>query len=534
MKRIIALFMPLLLAASLIVTVYANDYADFPAITETEPNDTTDTAQTLLTTSCYIVGKISSDDNDVFRIPIEQTSNVEILLFEDKGGIRDVIDVSIVHYYGETIYHAPHSVLNDQDGNFMSNVYNAALSANKDFYIVVSLKPDVDSQAYEYMASIKIVPFGNANFKKVNDYAAHPFSDVPSTAWFAENVKTAYELGLVNGNDGLYNPSGNLTYAETLALACRMHSIYSGKDGNFAQGNPWYQVYVDYAEEHSLFSSDDESIYTKPITRAAFAGIMANAMGNSLLTINDMTVTPPDIYSSTQYRSEILSLYAAGILSGSDEYGSFHPNNKIQRSEVATIVTRLALPETRIHFTLKKKPVEVMTIMIHGNTQDLFVGESTQLSAIFYPEEAAEFTTFTWKSSDNSIATVSSNGLVKAKKAGAVTITVTASNQESATYNITVYSQDVHDIVLAKLTYKALYSTVKFPDTLKVHNIWAYDTDTGERGIEIDYSANNNYNISVRQFFRVYYRDNEIVYYKADTTPIHTKNAKVISTDVLK
>ena len=43
-----------------------------------------------------------------------------------------------------------------------------------------------------------------------------------------------------------------------------------------------------------------------------------------------------------------------------------------------------------------------------------------------------------WKSSDNSIATVSSSGVVKAIKDGTVSITATSSNGKSDTLNITV------------------------------------------------------------------------------------------------
>ncbi|MDY3954259.1 MAG: S-layer homology domain-containing protein, partial [Anaerovoracaceae bacterium] len=77
---------------------------------------------------------------------------------------------------------------------------------------------------------------GFANFRVVNNYSIGQFSDVLPTSWYAENVQKAYEYGLVKGVDATsFNPNGNITVAETLALACRLYDIYNGGDGNFAQ-----------------------------------------------------------------------------------------------------------------------------------------------------------------------------------------------------------------------------------------------------------------------------------------------------------
>ena len=39
-----------------------------------------------------------------------------------------------------------------------------------------------------------------SNFKKVNTYRTGQFTDVTSGAWYAEGVKSAYELGLIEWN----------------------------------------------------------------------------------------------------------------------------------------------------------------------------------------------------------------------------------------------------------------------------------------------------------------------------------------------
>ena len=54
---------------------------------------------------------------------------------------------------------------------------------------------------------------------------------------------------------------------------------------------------------------------------------------------------------------KILMLYQAGVLTGSDIYGTFHPDNSIKRSEAAAIIARMAIPSERKNVTLMNKYV---------------------------------------------------------------------------------------------------------------------------------------------------------------------------------
>lgn len=83
--------------------------------------------------------------------------------------------------------------------------------------------------------------------------------------------------------------------------------------------------------------------------------------------------------------------------------------------------------------------VYVSSVAISGTA--ITSGTTTQLSATVLPAEATS-KTLVWSSSDNSIATVSSTGLVTALKNGMVTITATASDKNiiKATKTITISS----------------------------------------------------------------------------------------------
>lgn len=194
------------------------------------------------------------------------------------------------------------------------------------------------------------IPTGDiANFTETRAYTPGLFTDVSADAWYASGVQTAYELGLVNGSGAAFAPANPISVAETLALACRIHSIYYGGDGVFTQGSPWYQVYVDYALENGILAGE-LSDYTASANRQVFASIMAKALPDTaLVPINDIEAEAIPDSSSIDASSlpAVLRLYNAGILTGSDAQGSFNPASSIQRSEVATIVSRMAVPSQR-------------------------------------------------------------------------------------------------------------------------------------------------------------------------------------------
>ena len=199
---------------------------------------------------------------------------------------------------------------------------------------------------------------GLDNFSKVNTYTAGQFTDVPADAWFAPNVQSAYELDLMTGSSATtFNPNGNLTIAEALVLACRLHSTYVGNGETFAaNGGTWYQPYVDYAVASSIITAGAYADYTATATRAQFAAILAAALPDEALPAINSVTSLPDLDANAAYAAAVLKLYNAGILTGSDAAGSFKPESTIQRSEVATIVTRMADKSLRKTFTLTAAP----------------------------------------------------------------------------------------------------------------------------------------------------------------------------------
>ncbi|MBD5134123.1 MAG: S-layer homology domain-containing protein [Clostridiales bacterium] len=238
-------------------------------------------------------------------------------------------------------------------------------------------------------------------FQKVNTYEAGHFFDVDSSKWYAENVQITYEYGLMTGKSGAkFDPDGNLTVAEAIVIASRLHNTYYGNNADFSGASPWYQSYVDYAKRNKIIERDYS--YGAPISRLDFALFISNALPDSALPkINNIKQNDiPDLYagspcsdavtvlvnsgvlgsgaasrlqllssamgagtiSASKEQDAVYRLYRAGILAGSDRYGTFNPASNIMRSEVAAILSRIVEPSLRKQVTLVKKTVELVPV----------------------------------------------------------------------------------------------------------------------------------------------------------------------------
>jgi len=192
-------------------------------------------------------------------------------------------------------------------------------------------------------------------FAKTNSYTEGQFTDVKSTAWYANDVISAYELGFVNGkSDTLYVPEGNVTVAEGITMATRVHSIYNGKTIAEKTGGKWYDMYIAYAIENGLIEENQYTNYDRNIMRYEMALLFANAMPESYFTPKNDIKDIPDVAETEDYYDELMMLYRAGVVLGSDDYGNFYATNSIKRSETSAIINRVALPENRVSGTLKQ------------------------------------------------------------------------------------------------------------------------------------------------------------------------------------
>lgn len=83
------------------------------------------------------------------------------------------------------------------------------------------------------------------------------------------------------------------------------------------------------------------------------------------------------------------------------------------------------------------KNIQPTSIQINENVEELKIGDSKRLTGTITPSDSTS-KTITWESSDDSIATVSTNGEIKAKKEGTVTITAKTLNGKTDSVRITI------------------------------------------------------------------------------------------------
>ena len=185
----------------------------------------------------------------------------------------------------------------------------------------------------------------------VSDYV-FPFTDVYANDWFYNDVKNANKLKLIDGKTPtLFKPYDNMTYAEAIKLSACMNQVYNTGTVTLKNGSPWYQSYVDYAKTHGIPWNYPD--YNAAITRKDYVYIFYSALpASDYKAINSIGLAKiPDVGPSTFASTEILAFYNAGILTGYTD-GSFAPDRNIQRSEVATILSRMMDHNARKSFSL--------------------------------------------------------------------------------------------------------------------------------------------------------------------------------------
>ena len=232
---------------------------------------------------------------------------------------------------------------------------------------------------------------GLDNFAPVQSYGGQ-FADVPWNAWFYGSVRDAYAYGLMNGrSDSQFDPDGTVTIAEVITLSARLHKLYYEGSRDFPASSPWYRSYVEYAEDNYIINSGDfDGSYDKEATRQEVAWILCKAFPASALPAINSLETIPDLnggggIDKYYWASGLIRrMYNAGILTGSDSYGSFQGYALVKRSEVAALAVRMADPGQRKRFTLPE--LSEQEILCAGYWRDYCVTIGTNGIYKFYPD----------------------------------------------------------------------------------------------------------------------------------------------------
>ena len=216
---------------------------------------------------------------------------------------------------------------------------------------------------------------GLSAFERSRTYEGQ-FADVDANSPLASNIQAVYEMNLMNGvSDTAFAPSGNLSYAQTYVIAARIRSAYAGDDVDLtaAEGEEWFRPAYRYALEREMVPASEMPL-AEPIDRKMFAAIMYTTIAKKefqhINVVEDWAI--PDVDDPTGVDKCVYEMYRAGILTGSDEKGTFYPLSHITRGAAAAILTRLVDPSMRRNFgPLEKQPFELVPLNELQNLKSL-------------------------------------------------------------------------------------------------------------------------------------------------------------------
>ena len=279
--------------------------------------------------------------------------------------------------------------------------------------------------------------------------AARTFTDVPADYWAYDAIQYVTDEGLFSGTSGTtFTPGGTMTRAMLWVVLARM----DGVDTSTASGEAWYQPGLDWAVENGI---SDGSNPNNNITREQFAAMLYRYAENAGEDITADTAELNkfiDTINISTYALEPLAWAVEnGIVSGTSS-DAISPSGNATRAQVATMLMRYdkvfndstQSDNSGGETTQPEEPEADYTLRLSAMNSTLEVGKSVVADVSTTPYSAREDLTFTFSSSDTSVATVekySGNSFsctIKAVGPGTATITAKDSNGIEATLTVTV------------------------------------------------------------------------------------------------
>ena len=224
------------------------------------------------------------------------------------------------------------------------------------------------------------------NFIRSKTYTGQ-FSDLSTDSVFYSNVAALYEYGLSVGKpDGTYGLKDSMTVGQIVIFAGRIRSLY--RTGNAEEGPAAYASaeeaacvpYLRYLQAEGVLGTELDHLCGTTATRAQVAHVLANVLPDEALpAVNSDLVTQAyasrkyitDVTEYTPYQQDILKLYRCGISMGSDDSGSFLPDQPITRGAAAAMLTRM------VDASLRVTPAWALS--------QLYSAKGTQLSDLVTP-----------------------------------------------------------------------------------------------------------------------------------------------------
>ena len=202
----------------------------------------------------------------------------------------------------------------------------------------------------------------------------------------------------------------------------------------------------------AIVGTEDNPSTTQSVVHISGITIIGEGIVNGELSLKvgdnlqlATTITPTEttetevIWKSSD--ESIITVSSTGLLTAVKAgTATITVTSAIDASISASVIVIVSESPVEIHIT----GISITSESITDGKINLIVGENHQLTTTFTPTETTE-KEVNWKSSDESVITVSSTGLLTAVKAGTATITVTSvvNTKVSSSINIVVYDGEL-------------------------------------------------------------------------------------------
>lgn len=283
--------------------------------------------------------------------------------------------------------------------------------------------------------------------------ADNRFTDVPSTHWAHDAIEYVVDKDLFAGTSATtFSPEGTMTRAMLWVVLARMDGVDTSK----TNGGAWYQAGLDWAVKNGI---SDGTNPNNNITREQFASMLyryAENAGEDITADTSELNKFIDTINIASYALEPLAWAVEnGIVSGTSS-DTISPAGNATRAQVATMLMRYDKTfndngQSDNPGGETNKPEVDYTLSLGIMKSSLEVGASTIVEISTVPFSAKDDLTFTFTSSDTSVATIKTTAsnkvgcTVKAVGPGNATITVTDSNGITAEAKITVTGSSTVD-----------------------------------------------------------------------------------------
>lgn len=189
--------------------------------------------------------------------------------------------------------------------------------------------------------------------------ATASFSDVSSSFWANNYIKTVAEKGAINGYpDGTFGPQKTITVAEFVKVVVQ---LANGGQTVAATGSHWASGYMDKAAELCITrdTTKDKAIFTakdydRAITRDEMAKVAVFAEGaayyytEGILAKMEQSAAYVNFSDLAKCSPQVKLACESGLITGYND-GTYKPGGTVTRAEASAVLARMIVESLRVY-----------------------------------------------------------------------------------------------------------------------------------------------------------------------------------------